>query len=176
MTIDQNPVQETNVGEMLTCANHPNTETLLRCNRCNKPICMKCAVQTDVGYRCKECIREVQDKYYTAETKDNWIALGVSFLVTVIAAPILGFFLGFFGFFFGTIIAILVGGSAGTMLSQIIRRAVGGRRGRNMRWFALAGIILGVLVAILFTPFPLLNIPTLVFAVLASTTALSFLR
>ena len=175
MTVEQNLTDDK--VETLYCANHPQTETLLRCNRCSKPICVeKCAVQTDVGYRCKECIREVQDKYYTAETKDNWIALGVSFLVTIIATPILGFFLGFFGFFFGTIIAVLVGGSAGTMLSQIIRRAVGGRRGRNMRWFALAGIILGILVAILFTPFPLLNIPTLVFAVLAATTALSFLR
>ena len=176
MTVEQESLQTSATGEVLYCENHPNVETLLRCNRCNKPICMKCAVQTDVGYRCNECIRAVQDKYYTAEGKDNWIALGVSFLVTLVATPILGFFLGFFGLFFGSIIAFLIGGSAGTALSQIIRRAIGGRRGRNLRWFALVGIILGILVAILFTPFPLLNIPTLVFAVLASTTALSFLR
>ena len=25
------------------CYRHPNVETSLRCNRCNKPICVKCA-------------------------------------------------------------------------------------------------------------------------------------
>ncbi|MEN6392186.1 MAG: B-box zinc finger protein, partial [Anaerolineaceae bacterium] len=28
----------------LYCTNHPQTETSLRCNRCDKPICTKCAV------------------------------------------------------------------------------------------------------------------------------------
>jgi hypothetical protein len=175
MTVEQNLTDDK--VETLYCANHPQTETLLRCNRCNKPICVeKCAVQTDVGYRCKECIREVQDKYYNAETKDNWIALIVSFVVTLVATPLVGFFLGMFGFFFGSIIALLIGSAAGTALSQIIRRAVGKRRGRNLRWFALAGILLGIGVAILFVPFPLLNLPTLLFGILAISTALPFLR
>ena len=30
---------------------------MLRCNRCDKPICYDCAVRTPVGYRCKECVR-----------------------------------------------------------------------------------------------------------------------
>ncbi len=38
----------------MVCANHPNRETMLRCNRCEKPICIHCAVLTEVGYRCKE--------------------------------------------------------------------------------------------------------------------------
>ena len=42
------------------CANHPTVETTLRCNRCEKPICAKCAVLTPTGYRCKECIKEQQ--------------------------------------------------------------------------------------------------------------------
>ena len=37
--------------ESLTCANHPDRETLLRCNKCGKPICISCAVRTPVGYR-----------------------------------------------------------------------------------------------------------------------------
>ncbi len=39
------------------CANHPGVETSLRCNKCGKPICAKCAVRTPTGYRCKECVR-----------------------------------------------------------------------------------------------------------------------
>ena len=37
------------------CARHPDTETFLRCGRCDTPICAKCAVQTPVGARCRAC-------------------------------------------------------------------------------------------------------------------------
>lgn len=75
------------------CANHPDTETLLRCNKSNKPICLRCSVQTSVGYRCK-CIRGVQDNYFNIEDKDYPIAFVVSMLVTAIAAPIVAIFIG----------------------------------------------------------------------------------
>jgi len=173
--LEQEPAEE-----VLYCANHPHTETLLRCNRCNKPICMKCAKQTAVGYRCEECIRGVQDKYYNAEGKDNVIALVVGFLVALVATPILGFFLGFFGFFFGSIIALMAGSGAGATLAQIIRRAVGNRRGRRLGLFAVigivAGILIGVLIGFIFVGFGVLSIPMLIFAVLAITTAYPFLR
>lgn len=178
MTTQQTDLQPTT--EVVYCTNHPHTETLLRCNRCNKPICIKCAKLTDVGYRCDECIREVQDKYYNAESKDNLIALAVGFLVAVVATPILGFFLGFFGFFFGSIIALMVGSAAGTTLAQIIRRAVGNRRGRKLGAFAVTGIIVGIIVGgllgVIFVGFGVFSIPMLIFSVLAVTTAYPFLR
>lgn len=37
------------------CADHPDTETRLRCSRCGKPICPRCAVRTPVGMRCPDC-------------------------------------------------------------------------------------------------------------------------
>ena len=69
------------------CANHPDVETLLRCNRCGKPICLKCATLTDVGYRCNECIRSVQDTYFNAKSSDNIVAFSWRFLVTAIDGP-----------------------------------------------------------------------------------------
>src|SRR5215216_5549585 len=85
------PAAAPNAAAVLYCANHPDTETLLRCNRCEKPICLKCAVLTDVGYRCKECIRGVQASYFNAIPTDNIIGFGVATVVTAIAAPIAGF-------------------------------------------------------------------------------------
>jgi hypothetical protein len=165
---------------VLFCANHPNVETLLRCNRCSKPICIKCAVQTPVGFRCRECVRQQQNVYFNAETWDNPIAFVVSLLVTLIATPLVGAILGRIGFF-GILIAIFIGASAGGILAQIIRRAVGRRRGRYLRYFALAGILLGALAgSFLAVPlvgvFPLFSIPMLVFAFLAITTAYQVLR
>jgi len=164
----------------LFCANHPNTETLLRCNKCGKPICMKCAVQTPVGYRCTECIHQQQNVYFNAESNDNFIALGVGFVVSAIGAPIAGMLLGNFGFF-GLIIAFIAGSGAGSLLAQIIRRAVGRRRGRRLPMFALIGIIGGVLfgsVALLLFIgyFPLFDITTLLFTGLAIAAAYPQLR
>lgn len=187
MTVQTPPTETT--SDALYCANHPDTETYLRCNRCNKPICLKCAVQTAVGYRCKECIRGVQDKYFNAETRDYPIAFGVSMIVTAIAAPLAGFLIGRFGFF-GLLIAFFLGSSAGGILAQIIRRAVGKRRGRYLRHWALAGVIMGLLVSgpilgLVLVGWPLglvvgfgmlLNLPMLLFTILAAATTYQLLR
>lgn len=37
------------------CADHPDTETRLRCSRCSRPICPRCGVRTPVGMRCPDC-------------------------------------------------------------------------------------------------------------------------
>lgn len=171
---------EATAVETLYCANHPNVETLLRCNKCGKPICMKCAVRTAVGYRCRECIRAQQAIYYNAETFDNPIAFGVGLLTALFATPIVGFVLRFSGFF-GIILAFVIGSAAGGILAQIIRWAVGRRRGRYLRFFAIAGVVLGVvggslLVPLFGLPFPLFNIPVLIFTFLAASTAYQILR
>jgi hypothetical protein len=164
---------------VLYCVNHPDTETLLRCNRCERPICLKCAVLTDVGYRCKECIRGVQSSYFNAIPMDNLIGFGVALVVTAIASPIAGFILGFVPLFFGIIIAFAIGSGAGGALAQIIRAAVGKRRGRYLRHFTLAGIILGVLIGGiigLFFGIPVFTLSTLAFTVLSTITAYQILR
>lgn len=168
--------------DTLYCANHPDTETLLRCNKCEKPICMKCAALTDVGYRCKECIRGQQAVYFNAVTMDNPIAFGVGFGVAAVTAPIASLILGSFGFF-SFIIAFIGGSSAGSLLAQIIRKAVGRRRGRYLRHFALGGVILGVIVGnavvglyLFGYLFALFSLVTLVFTGLALATAWQFLK
>jgi len=151
----------------------------LRCNRCEKPICLKCAVLTDVGYRCKECIRGVQSSYFNAIPTDNLIGFGVAFAVTAIAAPIAGFVFAFIPGFFGIIIAFAIGGGAGGGLAQIIRGSVGKRRGRYLRHFTLAGIVLGVLLGSVVAGFfgiPFFNLSTLAFTIIAAVTAYQMLR
>jgi hypothetical protein len=174
------PVQA-DEAPVLYCANHPTVETLLRCNKCGKPICMKCAVQTPVGYRCRECVRQQQDVYYNAERWDNLIAFVVAFIVTVIATPIVALLFGMVPFFFSFLIALAVGASAGGLLAQIIRWAVKRRRGRYLGYSALAGIILGVLLGalgpgLLVGVLALPSIGMWIFAFLAITTAYRILR
>ncbi len=133
-------------GEVTYCANHPTTETTLRCNRCGRPVCLKCVQLTDVGYRCKDCIRSQQDSFFNAENTDYIVVAVVSFFLAAIAGPIIGALLGIFGLFFGIIIAVFLGPAVGGVAATIIRRSVGRRRGRYMGIVAVVAIILGVAV------------------------------
>jgi hypothetical protein len=120
----------------LHCANHPAVETTLRCNRCEKPICSKCAVQTPVGYRCRECVRGQQAVFETAKTRDYPIAAAVAAIGTAIGVAVLGA-LGFWGF----LVAPIVGGG----IAEVIRWAVGRRRSRFLPRWAVIGAVLGMI-------------------------------
>jgi len=131
---------------VLYCANHPDRETLLRCNRCNKPICYECAVLTPVGYRCKECVREQQSTYFNAARYD----LPVSAAIALVLGMVLGILayvglnvLGWFSF----IGAIFVGPAAGGVIAEAVRRGVGRRRARHLNVLAAAACAVGVLAA-----------------------------
>ena len=104
------------VAETLYCANHPQTPTSLRCNKCGKPICARCAVRTPVGYRCKDCVRGQQQLFETA----LWYDYVVAAIIAAPLAAIAGFLvmsLGFFVFFLSPV----VGGA----VAELVRAAVG---------------------------------------------------
>ena len=117
--------------EPLVCYRHPGRETGLRCYSCERPICIKCAKRTPVGYRCPECIREAEGVFYTAGVLDYLLAASVSLILGVIA----GFIVGFIGFF-----VIFIGPAAGSLIGRIAFRAARRRRGRWLPHL-VAGIV-----------------------------------
>ncbi len=138
--------------EPLYCINHPTVETRLRCNRCNAPICPKCAVRTPVGFRCPQCVKGQQAVFYTATTGDNLIAAVVSLPLAVVA----GFIMNYLGWFFAIFLGPLIGG----LIAEAVYRATGRRRGQAIKWIvgaclvagALAGPTLSILYIYLFAP------------------------
>jgi membrane associated rhomboid family serine protease len=46
--------------EQLYCYGHPKTPTRLRCTRCERPICGRCAIPASVGQHCPECVAEAR--------------------------------------------------------------------------------------------------------------------
>jgi hypothetical protein len=138
----------------LRCANHPDRETMLRCNRCDKPICYQCAVRTPVGYRCKECVRSQQDVYYNGGTGDLLIGGAVALALGGIFGGLAYAFLGLIGFF-SFIVAFFAGPAAGGAVAEVIRRAVNKRRTRGMKWLAAVLFLVGLFAAgILLQGFP----------------------
>ena len=111
------------------CENHPHVESTLRCNRCDKPICAKCAVLTETGYRCKECVRSQQKTFDTATWIDYLLAVAIALILTYIGSLIV-FRIGFFTIFLAPI--------AGIIIAEAIRRAI--RRRRSKRLFQATAV------------------------------------
>jgi membrane associated rhomboid family serine protease len=49
---------EAETDEAPRCYRHPDRETYIRCQRCDRPICTQCQTQAAVGVQCPECVRE----------------------------------------------------------------------------------------------------------------------
>jgi len=116
------------------CENHPDRETNLRCNNCNKLICSQCAIQTPTGYRCEECVRGQQKVFNSAQTQDYVLAFVISAVLSYIGALIAAR-IGFF--------TILLAPAAGSLIAEAVRSVVNKRRSRQLFQVALAGIGLG---------------------------------
>ena len=71
------------------CYRHPDRHTLLRCSRCDRPICAACSIDATVGQRCPECVRSegTQKVISTRPTRagaiatKSFIAVAVAFYV-----------------------------------------------------------------------------------------------
>lgn len=116
------------------CYNHPERETLLRCNRCERPICNECAVLTPTGYRCKECVRGQQKIFETARPADYVFAAVIGGLLSFGGSFVAGL-LGFFTLFIAPV--------AGVLIAEAIRAAVQKRRSRTLFITAAAAAALG---------------------------------
>ncbi len=122
------------------CEVHPDRETGLRCNKCGRYMCAQCATQTPVGYRCRECVRQQDQKFFKGSNNDNLIAFGVSFTLTAVAAGIfkaLGAWL---------LLALIIGFPLGAVIGEGVLRATSRRRTMNMNRIAAAGAVVGGLV------------------------------
>lgn len=130
----------TDTPPTLFCANHPDTETTLRCNRCEKPICPRCAVLTPTGYRCKECVRGQQRIFDTALWYDYPLAIGIAGLLSFLGSLIVPY-IGFFALFLGPVV--------GSVIAEAVRRITQRRRSRALFIATAGAAALGCLLPLL---------------------------
>lgn len=132
----------------LYCVNHPDRETLLRCNQCEQPICVQCAIQTPTGYRCKSCVRGQQKKFNTAKTSDYVFA-------PVIAAALSftgSFLVGFLGFF-----TIFAAPFFGLIIMRAVRSVIKNRRSNTLFFATAAAGAIGSLPLLITALIPAIN-------------------
>ncbi len=134
--------------ETLYCYVHPTRETSLRCNNCERPICASCAVRTPTGYRCKECVRDRQKTFDTAEWYDYALGFIVAAFLSGIGAGLVTL-VGSIGFF-GLLIISAGASTAGVIIAEGVRAVTRKRRSRPLFITIAAGVVAGALPVILF--------------------------
>jgi hypothetical protein len=133
------------------CANHPGVETSLRCNKCGKPICAKCAIRMPTGYRCKECVRDQLKIFDTA--------LWYDYLLGILTAGILGFLASLLASlvsrlsFIGWILIVIGAPTVGMIIAEGVRMVTRKHRSRALFITIAAAVVAGALPVILFQLF-----------------------
>ena len=159
---------EDNIGnaaldsDMHFCAVHPERDTELRCNRCDRYMCIDCAKRTPVGYTCRECVRGHENKFYQGTLIDYALVAAVSAIggaLTVLLASLAGGFL-----LIGFIVSPAIGGAAAQLALQVTAR----RRGRQSGYVSAGALLLGGLAAALFLT-GTIGIFTLIYLALAAS-------
>ena len=128
------------INTPLTCTFHPKRETQLRCNRCDRPICIKCANHTPTGYRCLECIRSQQKIFITTKWFDYLIAFVITGVISFLGSQ-LSFLRGFY--------TILIALGAGFLVVWAVKKAINNRRSPRLK-------IVMIITAFLFSLPPLI--------------------
>jgi hypothetical protein len=120
------------------CTNHPNRETLLRCAKCDRPICTECAIRHPVGLRCPECAKLRKVPTYDVPTTYYLRAFGAGLITSAVSSIVIQilplFFLSFFA-------ALVAGGAIAEVISRVTRH----KRGMGLQIVAGLCIILGFL-------------------------------
>ncbi len=135
------PIAETTAdGEPLYCYRHPTRETWVRCGRCDRPICPRCAMQGPVGFRCRQCGRLAFDPLTSFRPTELVYGSATAILAGVVA----GFVASRIGFF-----SIFVSYFAGGLIADIVTRVTGYKHGSVMLGIVFGGIVVGTLVGAL---------------------------
>ncbi len=131
-------------AKQMQCATHPDVETGLTCNKCGKPICPQCMVQTPVGARCVQCAR--LRKLPTFQLSPAVLARSIlAGLGTALISGIIWYLISHFVFyvsFFNIFLAAAVGYGIGQVISLSVNR----KRGLSLKIIASTSVLIAYLI------------------------------
>lgn len=159
------------------CTWHPDRLTGLRCIRCDRPICPRCARSAPVGWRCIDCAKQLRSPLYKVAPQNalagGLAAAAVSAVISIIVRMLpLGLF-----------IDIIAGLVTGGFMADAASAAGGRKHGPLMQVATVAGIAGGALAVavasgVLVGPRALVSavLPLAAMAIAASITAVGRMR
>ena len=120
------------------CSYHPDVQTGLRCSRCGKPICPRCAVRTPVGMRCPDCAGVRGLPTYRTPANALVRAAGGALLVAV-GVAVLWRFAPDWGFYLSLLL--------GFGVVETIARLTNNKRGADLQLLAIAAVTAGLVLS-----------------------------
>jgi hypothetical protein len=154
------------------CYRHPETETGLHCVQCGRPICVRCSFPAAVGQLCPDCRRGRRSPNYKLSVGSVVKGAAIAFVVSTVISLFIGMFLrGFFFIFFLFFLAPAIG----ELVIRSVDWATRSKRGQPMQIAVGLAMIVGAVFAVLFGP-AVLNLPLIIYLVLAVSTAVARLR
>jgi predicted lipid-binding transport protein (Tim44 family) len=138
---------------VVACPRHPETETALRCSRCEQPICPACLIQSPVGARCPDCAKVVKNPIYTLNSKQMVRAAAAAIIGGLVLGIVWGVIVFQFRFGLGLFSVIILGVALGFAFTRIMEFATGSKRGPAVVAFAVAGMLIASSVLIFLAGF-----------------------
>src|SRR5207237_1111509 len=126
--------------ETLRCARHSNVETVLRCGRCETPICPKCMVSTPVGMRCPDCARVKRPPMYDVSGRWLWQSISAAVVLMVAGGFLFNLLIGSVGR--SIIFAALLYLAAGIGIAEALSGAANRKRGPRLQALAIVTVVL----------------------------------
>ncbi|HEY50107.1 MAG TPA: hypothetical protein G4O13_08710 [Dehalococcoidia bacterium] len=124
----------------MRCSFHPDTETELRCGKCERPICPKCVVQTPVGARCPECAAVKRLPVYQVSAVFYLRAIAAG-LITASALGALWSYIPLYGYFW-----IIITLGIGYAIGEAVSRSVNRKRGPGLQAIAGTSVVVSYVV------------------------------
>lgn len=126
--------------DTLHCARHSGVETVLRCGRCETPICPKCMISTPVGMRCPDCAKVRRPPMYDVAGRWLWQAIGAAVVLAIAGGFAFSVVLGMFGrsIIFAALLYLL----AGFVIAEALSAAANRKRGPRLQTLAVVTVVL----------------------------------
>lgn len=134
--------------QKLPCPRHPQSETRLRCTECEGPICPKCMVMYEAGFKCPACARKRPAHISQIAAWQGLLAGFGSVMLGFVYGWLHPFLFGFIPTVLGLpVLACILAFALGYGLGQVLHRLI---RYKISRWLGLmvgCGVFLGALLA-----------------------------
>lgn len=136
-------------SQSVPCQAHPQEMTRLRCTECEQPICPKCMVMYEVGFKCPGCARKRPSHIQQVSGRQ----FGLTALFSVAIGYVYGWLhpylmgIGVLRLFGLPILAFFLAYGLGRALGNGLSRVVGSKINFSLGWVAMAGCLMGMFLA-----------------------------
>ena len=156
-------------SEPVYCLRHRQTETGLRCARCNDPICPECMVQAAVGHLCPSCVTWERNPVGQVATSRLGLAVAAGMgagILLAVAVTVLTQALGGF-------LSLIIWAFAGYLIGQVVHIAANRSRAPVLRFVAGGAAVFSFAVALLFGGGIVLTLFAVIYAIIQLAIAIT---